>query len=814
MHHRPLGRASQRVAEAEIKLPPARACSFRNRLLRRPFGTLLIVAVVSLAGQPVRAQESGITADMVLKSIDRGIAYLKKEQRRDGSWPDHAGQPGGVTALCTLALLAAGVPQDDPAIKTALAHLRTLGKPKMVYTTSLQTMVFCAAEPAVDNLLIERNAQWLEQMQIKDTGPNQGAWAYSSSLGKGDRSNSQFALLALHEAERVGVDVEERTWRLALRYWLETQRHGESWNYSEGAASTGSMTCAGIASVVIASGKLSEGDAQVTGDGRVLCCGEKKNIPEIEKAVAWLDRNFSVRRNPTDTGIGEDILSKSWLLYYLYGLERVGRLTGKRFIGKHDWYREGAEYLISPVMQDTFEGYWKGVGHAETDPRIATAFALLFLGKGRRPVVLGKLEHCVGDDWNRHRNDAANLTRFVERQWKRDLTWQVLKPTATAADLLETPVLLITGQESLALTQDQKDNLRTYVQQGGFLFAVANTNGDAFSDSFKELMRELFPDSQLRLLPRDHPIWMTEQPVDPAKVPLYGIQACCRTSVVFCPKDLSCLWELSLQRKGHDAHYPNEVKQHVAMANAVGANVLAYATGRELKRKLDRPNLPTDEPQSTLPRGTVSVLKLQHTGGSDDAPAALPNLMRRVGEATRIHVNSKTRLLDITDGSLSQHPIVFMHGRRKFSLSPTERETLGAYLRRGGFLLADSICASREFADSFRREMEIIFPDQRLARIPVDHDIIRGTRYRGYDLTTVTLRDPQARAEGDPLSARLSKVAPLLEGLELDGRYAVVFSPYDISCALENSPSLECKGYIRQDAAKIGVNVLLYALQQ
>ena len=53
----------------------------------------------------------------------------------------------------------------------------------------------------------------------------------------------------------------------------------------------------------------------------------------------------------------------------------------------------------------------------------------------------------------------------------------------------------------------------------------------------------------------------------------------------------------------------------------------------------------------------------------------------------------------------------------------------------------------------------------------------------------------------------------MLEGIELDGRFAVVFSPYDISCALENSPSLECKGYIREDAAKIGSNVILYALQ-
>ncbi len=33
-------------------------------------------------------------------------------------------------------------------------------------------------------------------------------------------------------------------------------------------------------------------------------------------------------------------------MYYLYAMERVGRLTGQRFIGGIDWYRAGADYLL------------------------------------------------------------------------------------------------------------------------------------------------------------------------------------------------------------------------------------------------------------------------------------------------------------------------------------------------------------------------------------------------------------------------------------------------------------------------------------
>jgi hypothetical protein len=55
-------------------------------------------------------------------------------------------------------------------------------------------------------------------------------------------------------------------------------------------------------------------------------------------------------------------------------------------------------------------------------------------------------------------------------------------------------------------------------------------------------------------------------------------------------------------------------------------------------------------------------------------------------------------------------------------------------------------------------------------------------------------------------------VPPELEGIEIDGRLAVIFSPYDISCALEQHEALQCRGYTREDAARIALNVIKYAL--
>ena len=94
--------------------------------------------------------------------------------------------------------------------------------------------------------------------------------------------------------------------------------------------------------------------------------------------------------------------------------------------------------------------------------------------------------------------------------------------------------------------------------------------------------------------------------------------------------------------------------------------------------------------------------------------------------------------------------------------------------------------------------------------IPADNPMF-STKFGGYDLTQVNRREPQARGAEGPLQAKVRKGAPELEGLKIGDRYVVIFSPYDLSCALEKHDTLECEGYTREDALRIGLNLLLYA---
>ena len=52
---------------------------------------------------------------------------------------------------------------------------------------------------------------------------------------------------------------------------------------------------------------------------------------------------------------------------------------------------------------------------------------------------------------------------------------------------------------------------------------------------------------------------------------------------------------------------------------------------------------------------------------------------------------------------------------------------------------------------------------------------------------------------------------PQLEGVKLNGHWAVIYSKYDLGCALERHQGLDCKGYSYDSALQIAANVVIYA---
>ncbi|MEZ6068868.1 MAG: DUF4159 domain-containing protein [Pirellulales bacterium] len=202
---------------------------------------------------------------------------------------------------------------------------------------------------------------------------------------------------------------------------------------------------------------------------------------------------------------------------------------------------------------------------------------------------------------------------------------------------------------------------------------------------------------------------------------------------------------------------------------------------------------------------------MRHTGGWDDAPRALTTLLHLLHDEVGVRVGDERHDLTINDEALFNHPMAFMHGQHSFRLTDAERTNLREFIERGGTLMADAVCGSEAFAASFRREMQEIFPQASLEPIAPE-DPLFTSQFGGFDIKSVVRRDPVRRGPDQALDARRVETEPELESITIDGRHAVIFSKYDISCALERHATLECRGYIREDAARIGINVVLYSL--
>jgi len=571
------------------------------------------------------------------------------------------------------------------------------------------------------------------------------------------------------------------------------------------------MTSARIASLIISAGVFDKGGATVQGD-RIRCFQppDNKASDQIKLGLDWLAKNFSVSANPNSGG---------YHLYYLYALERVGRTTNQRFIGRHDWYRAGTEKLLT-LQAPLAGGHWSGGNISDT------AFALLFLSKGRRPVLMSKIQFGNDDAWNVHPYDVNNLTVFVESKWKQEMTWQIIDIRhATVDHLLQSPVISFSAKDWLIPPQSPEmtalaEKLREYLDQGGFIIAEAQPDGKSFDDGFRVLMEKVFPEPgyELTLLDRSHPIWTAEQTIDPDHIrPIEGVHFGCRTSVIYIPPapagnpSLSCLWEVYKHFSREGTRYPEVVQRQIDNGLGIGLNILAYATSRELKNKDEIAERVTRDHVETARRGRIFLPFLDY-GAMNPAPHAPLNLLRYLESEFNMRVESQASSVTLADESLIDYPVLFMHGRGTFQFSEEERKRLRTHLERGGFLFANAICSAPSFTESFQTEIKKVFPNAEWKRIP-QNDPLFSDIHGGFAIQELDVRQSE-RAPGRGTVTQTRQVQPVLYGIRLsdENRWLVVFSPEDVSCALEKTSSLECRGYTQRAALQLSANVLLYAI--
>ena len=71
------------------------------------------------------------------------------------------------------------------------------------------------------------------------------------------------------------------------------------------------------------------------------------------------------------------------------------------------------------------------------------------------------------------------------------------------------PLVIMTGEGEFALTDIERENLRQYIQGGGFLLASAGCSSREWDRSFRREMARIFPATSMQPLDFGHPVFHT-----------------------------------------------------------------------------------------------------------------------------------------------------------------------------------------------------------------------------------------------------------------------------------------------------------------
>lgn len=373
------------------------------------------MAIVGYAQGKPQPANSKVDQEKVDKAIERGVEYLKKAFEKTSefdneSFPHPHGGAMRYHELVTLTLLHAGLEEGDAVVDKMVKKLLDM-KLDRTYHVALHAMVFQKLDPVKYQWRIAQCAQFLVDNQAQN-----GQWGYGEEVklekpppavvdtgktsekkpksetgtkpttkipiakrGKGpetgDNSNSQYGALGIRACADAGILFAQDVLKKAKEWWEKSQYKDGSWGYNYMGMleqttdpGYGSMTCGAVGAICIYEFLL----------GRAW-----KNNPKVASGVKWIADNFAIKENPKVSG--NMVHSQMhWHYYYLYALERAGILYGTEKFDKHEWYPEGATWLIENQGGD---GSWTSE-KGNRSPITDTCFAILFLRRATKPLKI------------------------------------------------------------------------------------------------------------------------------------------------------------------------------------------------------------------------------------------------------------------------------------------------------------------------------------------------------------------------------------------------------------------------------------------
>jgi hypothetical protein len=741
--------------------------------------------------KPIPEKLVGVSDEQIGKAIQKGVDNLFEKfdlktgqlTQLDPSRRDEA-YACGLDALCVYALLQSGQAVNDPRLNVRGQYMPLFieGMKKLRANEGMVTYArgIRATALALYNRKEDRSALRADVLYLLMTH-HEGAYTYAGQRtggsavhgvpGRWDNSNSQYGLLGVWSGAEVDVEVPPEYWAAVNKHWTITQQPDGTWGYVTGPGSV-SMTAAGTASMFVA-------DDYLNGNKFGLRVGREPFSPPLKKALDWWEKDGSY-----------DLPVAAFWGYTLYGIERVGLASGFKYLGKRDWYREMARDVVARQMQD---GSW--------GDSIDTAYALLFLARGRHPILMNKLRFDKGGAtgeivgyWGNRPRDAANLARYAGRQLERPLNWQVVGLDREWHDWLDSPILSITSHRAPYFTDADCDKFRNYAEAGGMFFLQADGDSPEFDEFAKKFAKRVFPQYELTDVLPGHAVYNVLYKVEPPP-PLKAVSNGARVLLLYAPQDITRWWQ-ARDEAGKEWSF------------RLGVNLLIYTAGkRELRNRLNSPYV-SPVVDVRLPLGTVAVARVKYDGVWDPEPGAYRRFVnwftRQTGTGIALDTVSMAKLAP------GVAKVAHVTGTTAYQPTDAEKQAIRQFVDGGGVLLVDACGASREFADSMKTALEETFEENAFHAIDQKEPLLLAGPPGMEDVRKAKHRPFVAERAG-AAGASSQGAGPSLQVLR-SGEGVVIVSDMDIISGLLGTQTWGIYGYDPDYAQSLMKNLIFWTV--
>jgi len=135
---------------------------------------------------------------------------------------------------------------------------------------------------------------------------------------------------------------------------------------------------------------------------------------------------------------------------------------------------------------------------------LVVAFLITQTATAQSEFEIARIKYRGGGDWYNDPSSLTNLIAFTKRHAPLSLSANYKDVALGSSNLHEYPFVFLTGHGTISANTAEIENLRTYLDNGGFLYIDDDYGLD---ESVRKLVNQVYPDEEFIEIPFEHPIY-------------------------------------------------------------------------------------------------------------------------------------------------------------------------------------------------------------------------------------------------------------------------------------------------------------------